>query len=107
MMPREEADTGRLALSTYRVDGLNDNQKEGFGREWVHKHLGEHRSLKAHCELPVRHFESLRLRTEFDNSPPRHVNILGWPVTEEDQLEIATDLCVLIEDHGRVERYSR
>ena len=113
MMPRRERETGRWALSTARVDGLAVEEKRVFGEAWVRRHLGQNRSLKAHCEVPVEAIESAGgrlLHTDYDrmdtyNTPPRHVNVLGWPDEEDAQLAIAQELCALIETRGHVERY--
>lgn len=105
MQPRREAETGAWALSTSRVDGLNDDEKRAFGAAWVQTHLGPQRSLKAHCELPVRAFEGQGLTVDFDNKPLRHVNVVGWSDDVDARLAVAQELCALVEETGVVIRY--
>lgn len=108
MMPRWDTGVDGWALSTSRVDGMAADEKRDFGAVWVRENLGEARSLKAHCEIPVRSVESAggrALRAVFDDTPPRHVNVTGWPEQEDAQLEIAQELCALVETTGHVARY--
>ena len=109
MLPRREPTSGRWALSTSRVDGMSADEKRAFGEDWVRTHLGAGRSLKAHCEVPVGAVESAasgELHADFDDRPPRHVNVLGWPEEEDGRLAIAQELCARIETEGHVERYA-
>lgn len=108
MSPSWDRRVGALALSTSRLDGLTPEQTRAFGVAWVARVHGEGRSLRAHCDLPVGAVESATsgaLRADFDNDPPRHVNVVGWPSATEDQLEIAQELCALVETVGRIGRY--
>lgn len=104
MLPRPDPTAG-WALSTLRVDGLPADEKRLFGEQWVLSNMGPDRTLRAHCELPTAAFETVGLRPDFDDHPPRHVNVLGWPDETDARLAIAHELCALIEIAGHVERY--
>jgi len=105
LLPRWDDGASAWALSTSRVDGLNSLEMRAWGEAWVHKNLGPSRTLKARCCLPVRAFLAQGLQTDFDDEPPRHVNVLGWPDAPEDRIAIALELCREVEESGHIERY--
>lgn len=108
MSPRWDARIESWALSTFRVDKMSPAEKRAFGTAWVERVHGVGRTMKAHCELPAGAVESAAdrvLHADFDGVPRRHVNVVGWPSATEDQLEIAHELCALVETSGHVERY--
>ena len=108
MMPRWDERASCWALSTFRTDGMTAAETRSFGEAWIHATHGADRTLRLHCELPVRSVETIRgraLRAVFDDTPPRHVNVIDWPDEPDAQLTIAQELCALIEKTGRIERY--
>lgn len=104
-MPAREKDSGLLALSTYHVDGLDDEGIKALGEWWVGEFHAPHRNLRSSVELPVGEFQKLDLRPDFDNTPPRHVNVVDWPEDEEDQLDIVNELCAVAEENGVMKKY--
>lgn len=104
-LPRPEAGEGAFSLSTFRLDGLSDNEIVAFGRSWAATHHGNEERLKASCHLDAQDYEAARLCLNPDNVPHRHVNVGCWPVDDADQLEIANELCRLVEERGTLREY--
>ncbi len=77
---------GDEGLSTFLTEGLEREAVETLGR------AQRAQSLKALANLPAQTYVENDLRIDPDNSPERHVYILGWPEDEELQLEIRTKL---------------
>ena len=87
-MPRPE-DSGRLALSTFCVDGLEEIERWSL--------LGLHVTpLLARVEKRAQSFRDAGLIVDPDNIPERHVNVLGWPLEREACKAIAQEsLCTM------------
>src|SRR3546814_6661831 len=71
---------GRLELSSFCVDGLDDSKR------WVL--LDEHsdkQPIPARAELSATAIDQAGLRQDPDWDPERHVNIVDWPSEEERQ----------------------
>lgn len=74
---------GRLELSTYCLEEL------GTAEQWV---LLDGHSLKAvlgKAELEKTDILNERLTLDPNWDPQRHVNVVEWPASEEDQKQIA------------------
>src|SRR3546814_6721190 len=72
--------TGRLELSSFCVDGLDDSKR------WVL--LDEHsdkQPIPARAELSATAIDQAGLRQHPDWDPERHVNIVDWPSEDERQ----------------------
>lgn len=74
--PRAEP-SGRLALSTYCVDQLTEEQC------WELLELHVRPAVVARSELETRVFSDAGLVVDPDWIPERHVNVVGWPVEDE------------------------
>lgn len=74
-MPRPE-ESGRLALSTFCVDGLGDMER------WILLDLHV-KPLLARVETSAQSFRDAGLIVDPDNDPERHVNVVGWPAERE------------------------
>ena len=61
-----------MALSTFRVDGLQEEMIWEIGQNEIASKAG--RSLKGRCDLPTQVYTTCGLTADFDNQPLRHVN---------------------------------
>lgn len=71
---------GRLELSTFCLDGLDESAR------W--QLLDEHSNkspIPGRAELSVDDISSAELDIDADWDPERHVNVIGWPKEEERQ----------------------
>jgi hypothetical protein len=84
-MPSPQGD-----LSVFDVRGLSDDETASIGREWVAQSQGP--EVHGWATVLAETVEVQRLSVNLDNSPPRHANIVGWPVNKEDQKLIAQAL---------------
>lgn len=93
-MPRREAD-GTWALSTFCIDGLDDDAR------WARLQLHNTKPLLGRCELQLQAFREEELLADPDWNPEGHVNILGWPVDEEVRKNISQRLYAVQRFVGR------
>lgn len=105
--PRPDARTGKLALSTYRTDGLEAEGKRRLGEWWAQEFHGPNRRLKSCVELPVGVFKEKNLSIDPDDDPPKHVNVLDWPEDLAEQLDVTNELCAAAEEHDSITKYRK
>ncbi len=86
--PRAE-ESGRLALSTYCVDELDDDAC------WKLLELHVKPAVVARAELPVQVFRDARLTADPDWDPERHVNVIDWPTADEEIASITQEALYL------------
>lgn len=85
--PRQEKETGRLALSSFCLDNLDDNAR------WaLLDTVSSNAPNPARAELKVSHIESIGLSADPDWHPERHVNIIDWPAEEDAQTSLTQSL---------------
>ena len=72
-----------LELSVFRVHGLEFVQICGIGVSVVKEHPNARR-LHGWGEIGESEVQGVNLRVVYDDVPPRHANIVGWP-TEASQ----------------------
>lgn len=77
-------------LSVFRVDGLADPEIWSLGRARVAEPQGK--PLYARADLPVRATREAGLDADPDDTPPRHVTILGWPAEKSARKLLAHQL---------------
>lgn len=88
-LPRRNPE-GRWELSVFKINDLTDREIWDLAREHV---LPRGRSLHGRGDLTDTAVRATKvLHIEFDNSPPRHGNILSWPDEIDDQLALAQEL---------------
>jgi hypothetical protein len=78
---------GRLELSTYSMDALQDPARWDL--------LDSHSNkppIPARCELGAADVAEAELALELDWEPERHVNLIGWSGEEEKQASAAQAL---------------
>ena len=67
-----------LELSVFRVRGLEFVEICDIGVSVVKKHP-QARRLHGWGEIEESEVQGVNLRVVYDNVPPRHANIVGWP----------------------------
>lgn len=86
--PRPEG-CGRMALSTYCVDDLDDAER------WQLLELHVKPAVVARAELFVKVIRDAQLTVDSDWDPDRHVNVIGWPESDEAITTLAMDVLFL------------
>ena len=80
LMPRPTGEGGRLELSTYCIDGLNE---EGIW-QLIASTFPDKR-VPARSDFQASQILALELSLDPNWVPPRHVDICGWPQQEDAQ----------------------
>ena len=84
-MPNRDGET-----SVFQIQGLSEEEIWQIGEKYVSSPLGK--TLRARADVIVLIVEERGLRVDFDNTPPRHANIVGWPEEKSAQKLIALEL---------------
>ena len=79
-----------LRLSVFRVEGLDNNKIWQIGEKKVVSQSGK--TLYGRAEIRAQLVEKTGLSIDPDNNPPRHANIIGWPLEKNEQKLIALEL---------------
>lgn len=88
-MPRS-AHGRPLELSVFRVDGLTEPQIWEHGRQHA---LPPGRNFHGRGDMTLGEVDATGpLRVDFDEPPPRHANVVGWPKERDQQLAVAQSL---------------
>lgn len=88
-MPRS-AHGRPLELSVFRVDGMTEQQIWEHGREHA---LPPKRNFHGRADVNQGVVDTTGpLRVDFDEPPPRHANVVGWPKERDQQLALAQGL---------------
>lgn len=88
-MPRS-AHGRPLELSVFRVDGLSEEEIWTHARRYA---LPPGRNIHGRADVADKAIAaSGRLQVDYDDSPPRHANVVGWPKERDEQLALAQDL---------------
>ena len=91
-LPRREKKTGRLALSMLRTRRLSEQEILAVARKHL---LPLVKRLFGRADLIAADIPRDTLRLDPDDKPYEgHVNVLGWPDNEEDQLELAGEIAL-------------
>ena len=75
--------------SVFRVDGLSSDDVWGIGHRIANKRS---RTLKARADFDTRALMGTPLKLDADDDPPRHANIIGWPLEKSDRLQLALEI---------------
>ena len=79
-----------MELSVFRVDGLSEEEIWTHARRYA---LPPGRNIHGRADLADKAIAaSGPLRVDYDDSPPRHANVVGWPKEKDEQLALAQDL---------------
>ena len=85
IMPNRDGET-----SVFQIQGLSEEESWQIGEKYVSGPLGK--TLRARADIIVLIVEERGLHVDFDNTPPRHANIVGWPEEKSAQKLIALEL---------------
>lgn len=80
-----------LELSVFRIANLPVPTIWKIGRRAIRK-MKEPKTLYGSGDILAVNVLDLLLLIQPDNKPPRHANIVGWPVDKEEQKSIAQEL---------------
>jgi hypothetical protein len=76
--------------SIFRVQGLTDREIWALGDEHINLPFGS--ALVALAELSVAQITAIGLYVEPAEPPPRHANIINWPVGKDEWMSKAQEL---------------
>ncbi|MCK4446472.1 MAG: hypothetical protein KAW56_05270 [Candidatus Marinimicrobia bacterium] len=77
-MPNKNGET-----SAFGLDELTNDEIIGLGREYIKTQSGS--PPKGRAELLTDKVLKTELKIDFNNVPPRHLNIIGWPEQKHNQ----------------------
>lgn len=69
--------------------------------QWADKHLKSEGEIDKRADLKVKDIFSVGLKIDYDNKPPRHLNIIGWPPDKHKELKSRQDLAKLAKPRFR------
>jgi len=55
--------------------------------QWADKNLESEVEIDKRADLKVKDIFSVGLKIDYDNIPPRHLNIIGWPPDKNKELK--------------------
>jgi hypothetical protein len=79
--------------SVLRVQELTERQIWSLGDQYVAVPLGK--ELRARAELSVAQTIEVRLQVEPAEPPPRHANIVDWPIEKHEWMSCTQELAAL------------
>lgn len=88
--------------SVFCLGGLSDSEAWDLGDRFV---AGvRNKPVLARATVTVSAVETVGLHADFDNDPPRHANIVGWPESKHETKsraqELAAEAVLLIRERG-------
>jgi hypothetical protein len=89
LLPQWNEHRERFETSTHRTDGLRPDQIWAIGYRYVEKN----RRIRGrgHCQASLVTMQALHF--DVNGEPyPRHVDVVGWPEDEHEQLMRATEI---------------
>lgn len=91
-LPRS-IDGGAFSLSVFRIDGLAEDEVWDLARTHVLPNLPAGRRIHGRGDLTADEVVAANpLAVDFDDTPPRHANVIGWPQDREGQKVLAQAL---------------
>jgi hypothetical protein len=79
--------------SVFRVQELTERQIWSLGDRYVASPSGK--DLRARAELSVAQIREIGLQVEPAEPPPRHANIVGWPIEKDEWMSRAQELAAV------------
>ena len=77
----------KLELSVFRVEGLGYTEIQEIGLDVVKK-IPNAQRLHGWGEISESAVRDTGLRVNYDDEPPRHANVLGWPDKAPERKQI-------------------
>ena len=68
---------------------------------WADKHLLSEVEIDKRADLKVENIMTVGLKIDHDNTPPHHLNIIGWPAEKHKELKARSDLAKLAKPRFR------
>ena len=75
--------------SVFRIDRLDETEIWEIGNSIAKK---RERTLKARADFEARSIAGTPLRFHADDDPPRHANIVGWPIEKAHRLQLSLEI---------------
>ena len=96
-LPRKSAGSP-WELSVFRIDELGQAEVWRLADLYV---VPEGRNIHGRADLTSADIERTHapLWIDFDEDPPRHANVLGWPEAKDEQLAVAQELALRARHH--------
>ena len=88
-LPRPNPKTGTLETSVFQVSGLTEQEVLEIGRSVSSK---SSKTLYGRAILDIQDISNSGLCLSPDNIPPRHANIVDWPIEKSEQKAFALKL---------------
>jgi hypothetical protein len=84
---------GTHKTSVFRVQGLTQVEIWRLGDEHIASLAGQ--EILALAELSVEQILAVQLRIEPEEPPPRHANIVNWPLEKHEWMSQAQELAAM------------
>ncbi len=84
-LPNYNEELQILETSTYRIDGLTNEQTWNHLKDNILKNPGD--KFYGRADISVSDIHESQLKIKEDATPPRHVGIIGWPVDDKDAIK--------------------
>lgn len=78
-----------LDLSVFRIQGLDNDEALEIGEAHVAR---PDRTLHGFAKVLASTIYDQKLRLHPDNTPPRHADVTGWPISKSEQKLIAQQI---------------
>jgi hypothetical protein len=85
-----------LDLSVFRIQGLNKDETLEIGEAHV---AHPDRTLHGFAEILAAIIYDQKLRLHPDDTPPRHADVTGWPISKSEQKLIAQQIAATAQLH--------
>ena len=79
----------------FHIDSLDEREIWEIGEHYVTRPYGK--TLYGRGDILEAEIEKTGLTVEYDNTPPRHANIAGWPDEKSKQMSLAQELAAASE----------
>ena len=89
MTPRAFMPPPNRKTSVFQINGLTESEIWDIGEEVVRPNG---KTLYGRGDILAVQIEKTKLRIDYDNTPPRHANIIGWPEDKDEQKSLAQEL---------------
>lgn len=78
------------ATSVYHTTGLSTEEISELSR--IHVEPERQKAAYGWAEIQVEAVRAVHLELDYNNDPPRHINLTGWPDEKDHQISIAQQL---------------
>jgi hypothetical protein len=89
-MPALNKNLSVFQTSVFHINGLNESSIWEIGESYIAR--PQEKNLYGRGDILAAVIETAKLRVDYDNTPPRHANIIGWPKEKHEQKSLAQEL---------------